>query len=391
MKTMINIIYSIPNVYAVKSHSEGLTEVLHLAFSYEPHQFNDKIGLFNTKVKKDKLFLRSSVAASSLVRWENTNEIENWAFSATFELPQLNTREVAGFYIYYTKEKVTTGNFNGGMSKFDGFVFGFEMKGGATDLVFIKNKGDEDLSQMEDVLTKRDSLKPKRFRNIKNLTMKVIATERNVKIELYNGTELLYDYFRFNQSFGAHEAGKHFGIIADYKNTSSSKAFILKEVKFYKRDEAENYNMYHSQTPKIQDYIRGAAEIKHGDADVKELIHKMELVEFLVKRNIGNLPDTVFVLAKEEFNKDLKKLKEKMNQVHETKLSKSSAGINSKINDLSIKMMQLKRAIMEFEHHLGNVKEKQLENHTYLQYIALFVGIIGVVTFVIRELYAQNK
>lgn len=346
------------NALAIKSQGEGVVEKINYSFSYAPHVFNENIGLYNTKVKKDKLFLRSSIAASSLVRWENINKVENWSFSTTFELPKLGSREVAGFYIYYTSEKLTTGPFYGGPSKFDGFVFGFEMKGGVADLIFIKNDGSEDLKEMGDILTKRDSLNPKRFRNLKEITMKVIATSMNMKIELYDGKTLLYDYFRFNQAFEANKPGKYFGIIADYKNTASSKAFVLKEAKFYERDEVNGYNMYHSKTPKIEEYIRGAAEIKHGDNDVKELIHKMELVQFLIKRNIGELPDTVFVLAKNEFNKDISKLKTKINKLNESKISKSSYGVNKKINDMSIKMMQLKRAIMEFEHHLENVKER---------------------------------
>lgn len=388
---MNNLFTYLNIINCIKSQGEGIIETLIPDFQYKPHKHFNNIELYNTLVRKDKLFLRSNITSSSLLRFENKNTTDNWAMSITIEVPQLETREVAGLYLYYTTEKTEIGPHNGGMSKFDGYVWGYEQKGQANDLLFIQNDGNEDLTDMKDILTKRDSINPKRLRGLKELTFKIIATSLNMKVELYNNGTLIYDYFRMNNSLGTHKQGKYFGIIADYRNTASSKAFILKDISFYQRTEVSPYSMYKSFTPKIDTYIRAFHEIQHGDNNVKELIHKIELVEFLTKKSLGELPNSAIVLAKNEIIRDLKHLNDKVDKLKNIKFESTNINVDKKVNDLDIKINQLKRTINELEHFINNIKESHHENHQYIQYVVLFVGIVGVVTFAIREMYSKER
>ncbi|KAL6122677.1 hypothetical protein NUSPORA_00206 [Nucleospora cyclopteri] len=374
-----------------KSDVAGISEFQNSSFSYKPNVFNDKIELYNTLITKEKLFLRSSIGEGSLIRWENKNETENWAMTFTIDRPHLSPSEFAGIYLYYTKDKIYVGDVNGADGKFDGFFWGLEAKGAATDLVFGIHDGKKDFKEVADFHTKRDSFNPRRLKDVDEITIKVISTNVNTKVELYNKNNLLYDNFKFMNAMGSNKPGKYFGIIADYKNTASSKAYAIKNVDFYSRSENEEYSAYKSYAEQLKNELINRNDIKHGDNDVKELIHKSELLQHLIKRNLGELPNTTIKIAKNVIEKDLKFLADKMNKLESIRVSKDKKLFSTKLNEFDIKINQLKRSVNDFEYFITHFSDKQATSHSKLQYIILIVGIIGVFTFVIRELYNGNK
>ena len=189
-----------------------------------------------------------------------------------FNEPNLNSSEKAGIYLHYTKKKPTIGEFKGGNGLFHGFIAGIEFTGKSVDLVYIKNNG-EDYTSLEEFVTQTDSINPIRIKSIETITMKIISTSKNLKIELHNEDKLIYDNFKiFGVSdLGFNLSGKYLGITADYKNVSSGKAFKLKEAQLYKRIEKADYNIYKSYMSEAKPIIREKEEIHHYDTDVQQL------------------------------------------------------------------------------------------------------------------------
>jgi hypothetical protein len=379
------------------SLAKGIVESITHDITYEPHIYNDHIALQNVVVKPNMLYLRSGVNESSVVRWDVENEIENFSFAFRFNKIHMETLESSGIYMYYTEEKQTIGNFKGAQGTFNGFMVGLEFNGKSVDIVFAKNNG-KDYEHIGEYVSRTDSLDPKRFRNVEELTMKVVCTQNNFKVELYDGEKILYDNFRIYRTKEKLELKKnmHISIVADYQNVASSKSFVLKEAQLYERKESGEYNMYDSHMEKYKPTYRNKEEIHHSNDDIRELIHRFEMTQAYIKKSMGELSNTKLSAIKEDLTKDLTAVNEKLDKIENIKKAiPKKADFATRLNEFEIKIMHLQRSINEFDFIIENLGEKQKTSHHLVEYAILGIGSFGLLVLGVKELInlydARNK
>lgn len=372
---------------ATKTH-EGVVEQAMDGINYTPHVYNDHIGLQNVLVKPDKLVLRSSIDESSMVRWDIPNTRDGWSFVVNFNELNLGSSESAGLYLFYTNEKPVIGDFKGANSVFHGCVAGIEFNGKGVDLVYAKNDG-LDYRSVDEYVTKVDSLNPRRFRNIEFLKLKVIATDKNFKVEIYDGDTIIYDNFRFfaKEDLENHKSSKYFGIFADYKNVSSGKAFEISSAQAFHREELGEYSVSRSYMSKTVPTVTNKNEISHPNTDVRDFIFKVNATTAHMRRLLGELPETILSHSEKELIKEMDALSEKLERLksmHRNHITKS--GVPSGLNELDLKIKKLSRSIGDIEYAIEDFSERASARYSLFEYITVFGGIGAMLVLLAREL-----
>lgn len=368
----------------------GVEESLVEEFHYTPDVYSEAIGIQNVVLKPNLLYLKSGVEHNALLRWDPENQTEDWSFSFTFNEPNLGSDEHAGIYLRYTDEKPIVGPFKGGDAVFNGVMIGLEFNGKAVSIAYAKNDG-KDYTDMQVHVVKHDQLNPARFKGVETLTMKVISTSKNFKVEIYDKEKLLYDNFRLYDTakYGFNKAGKHFGILADYPHIASGKAFVLHSAQLYHRSEDDKYAVRKSHVDRMKPAVREKHEIKHPNSDVKELIHVAELATAFIQSSIGELPDTSIALAEKELIKDLEVIKEKIEKLKKLGAKKNRKNnLNARLNDFDIKIKQIQRSINDFRFVIENNIKNRKEDPFSLRYIIFASGCLVLYILVYREILA---
>lgn len=387
--TLWSLYFAIVSSIDVSAASQiGTVETPINTLGYTPGIYNDNIGVQNVVTRQDGIYLRSTLDESAMVRWETPNPQDDWAFEFEFNEPNLDSRETASIYLFYTKEKPTIGNFKGGPGSFHGFVAGMEFSGKNIEIVHARNKG-VDYSNLEDIVTVVDSLNPQRFAGIERLRFKVINTIRNFKVEIYNGNHLLYDNFRhFMKDMTEYaESGYYISIFADYKHVSSGKAFKLMHAQLYHREETADYDTSKVNMQKIEVQIRPKNEIKHHNTDIQDLVFKTNSMIAYIKAMIGELPETSIIKAEHELVKEVDSLYEKLAKYKSTDTNKKmGVGTAQSINMLDQQVRKITKLLNYVEHLLELRDENSPSKYRQIaEYLLIFVGIVGGTTVLCRE------
>ncbi|ORD97299.1 hypothetical protein HERIO_811 [Hepatospora eriocheir] len=382
-------ILGILNSKLLASKQEGVFETPLDNIMYKPLVYNDHASVINTVIKKDKLYMRSFADESSLIRWDTKNEVDNWSFSVTFDEPNLSAVEYGGIYIYYTDETPMLGKFHGAFDTFNGYVMGLETKGVSHDLIFGHNKG-VSMINMDDYMTKRDSIDPERFRGHSELTMKVIATEKNFKIEIYGDGELIYDSFKLTlNELDVHKKGKYFGIVADYNNVSTAKAYAIKEVKLFSRNETSDYDKskINQKELKRPEY-RYLHQYEHKDEEVNELLHVLTLIQNFVKNAVGDLPNTTIQVAKNEITHQFEIISDYIDKVKQLNIfnQEPDKNLNGKVTEIESQVNSIKKMLESFELSIDKNLKNKTSTSPKTQYILLSIGIISILIYGYIEL-----
>lgn len=359
-------------------------------FHYAPNVYSETIGIQNVVLKPDNLYLKSGMERNSLLRWDPENTTEDWSFTFSFNEPNLSSDESAGIYLRYTDEKPTVGSFKGGDNIFSGLMVGLEFSGKAVNIAYTKNDG-KDYNDIHAYVIKRDELNPARFRGVETLTVKVISTSKNLKVEIYDGDRLLYDNFRlYNMDkYGFNKAGKHFGIVADYPNISSGKAFILHGAQLYHRSEDDKYALYKSHVDRLKPVARPKHEIRHPNSDIRELIRVAELAVAFVQSSVGELPNTRLEEMETELSKDLEALGERIGKLKKLAPSKNRKNsLNLRLNDFGIKAKQIQRSLGDLQFAVESSTKRRRSEPFLLKYIVFASGCLVLYTLVYREILA---
>lgn len=367
---------------------EGVIEQSLDGINYTPHIYNDHIGLQNVLVKPNKLILRSSIDESSMIRWDIPNTKDNWSFIVSFNELNLSSSESAGLYLFYTKEKPVIGDFKGANSIFHGFAAGIEFNGKGVDLVYAKNDG-LDYRNIDGYVSKMDSLNPRRFRNIEFLKLKVIATDKNFKIEIYDGDRIIYDNFRFfsKEDLENHRGGKYFGIFADYKNVSSGKAFEINSVQAFHRKELKEYSVSKTYMSKMLPSVIGKHDISHPNTDVRDFIFKVNAVAAYIRSLLGELPETTLGHSEKELIKEMDVLSEKLEKFKAMqRVQVSRGGMSIRLNELDLKIKKIFRSISDIDYAIQDLNERTSTKHNFFEYLTIFGGIGAMMVLLVREL-----
>lgn len=357
--------------------------------NFIPHIYNDHIGIQNVMVKSEKLLMRSSVDESAMVRWEIKNHSKSWSFVFEFNELNLESRESASISLFYTKEKPMIGSFKGGPSIFHGFVVGLQFHGKNVELMYARNDG-KDFSHIDDYATLTDSLSPQRFLDLETLKLKLICTDKNFKVEIYNQDKLLYDNFRhFTKDYLKHSKEEnYFSIFADYRHTSSGKAFELRNAQLYHRDETADYSVTKSNMEEIKTKIRSLEEIKHPDSDVQSLLFKLSAVTGYIKAILGDLPETAIVKAEKELIREVEMLSEKQVKVKNGLIGKKGRGeLERRVNQLDMQFKKLSKMLSDIEYAADPVKEDGFRRYYLIfEYCIIFSGMFGISVIFFREM-----
>lgn len=354
---------------------------------YHPGIYNDHIGIQNVIVKSDKLLLRSTIDDGSMVRWELPNTKDNWSFMLKFNELNLESRESAGIHVFYTHEKPTIGSFKGGPSKYNGFMVGLEFVGKSLELVYAKNNG-EDYTNMDEYVSTVDSLNPQRFANIDTLTMKVICTKNNFKVEIYDGETLVYDNFKFftKEYIDNHKKGGYISTFANYKNVSSGKAFELHEAQLYEREETPEYSPSLSRMEKIIPQIKNRNEVIHSNVDIQDLIFKVSAVTNYIKSVIGELPETAITKAEKELTKEVDMIVERFGRFKNGTSNKPSRiDLNKKVNHIDIQFKAISKKLSDVDFLIDTVSEKRFQKTWAVEYLIVLLGSISAIILIIKE------
>lgn len=377
------------DVLCIEQHT-GVVETAVSGFGYTPGISNSNIGVQSVILKPDQLYLRHGLEESSLLRWESKNTTDNWSFIVHINDLNLNSNEFAGIYLRYTNEPAITGNYKGGESIFHGLMIGLEFRGKLVSIVSAESSGEDYEHEGEDVV-KRDNLNPIRFRDLDEIIMKVICTEKNIKMELYDGGRLVYDKFRlYNvKKDELYKAGRYFGIVAYYPRVASSKAFVLKSAQLYERIESDAYDVYKMHALSIVPMARIKQEIKHHNSDVQELIYRMEHAFTYIRGVLGELPNTLIVASERDLEHDMNALEERIEKVHRLVKSRGKkAGFSARLNDFEVRTRQIQRSIGELEFAINKNMKAQRLIPSILSYAIVASGCLVLYVLGCREMAA---
>lgn len=393
---MILVLFSLLRCTLAIDGLEGVKESKVDDIFYKSEVYNDHIDLINVVVKPDKLVMRSSIDEGAMMRWDVPNKADDWAFEVDFNEPNLNATEFARLYIFYTKEKPLLGGFKGGNTKFNGFAAGVEFQGKRVELGYALNKG-EDFFNMDDFVTRMDSLNPRRFQELKSLKLKVICTSKNFKMEVYSGETVIYDNFRFFSAddLENRKKGHYIGIFADYKNVSSGKAFEITRAQLYRREETSNYKLTKSYMDPIIGIIRDKEQILHPNEDIKTFIFKVHKLAESAKIILGELPESSIKNSEIEILKEIESLNDQIKRLKEIGRMKStrssSEGIHS--NDIDNKVKRLYKNITDFEFSIESIAESNSRKYNMLEILSMVLGVFAMSFMIYRETieYMQSR
>jgi len=343
---------------------------------YRHGEYSDDIGIQNVIVKPNALYMRYSVKDSSALHWNIKNQEKEWAFALTFNEPNLLSTEKCGIYLRYTSEPPIVGHFRGGESKFHGMVVGLEFEGAAVKIVYFTNDGIEyNLPTHPDLYVRSDIVNPLRFKNVETITMKVISSNSYLKVELYDGDRILYDNFRVHHPERADlfDAGKYFGIIADYERVSSGKAFVLKDAQLYKRQESSSYDPFKIHAKPVDESVRDMHEIEHPDDDIRSLISEISLHTAYFKNVFGDLPNTTIRQIEDEVLKDLESLGMQVGRLKELNAINKKIRLTGRVNEMNLKISGIKNLMAQIENTVV-VPEAHLSLNSWILYGAIFLA-----------------
>lgn len=241
-------------------------------------------------IKKDNAWQLKNGASGSVVNFVTKNtDVDEWSVELDIQEPELKYPAFAGIYLWYTDAPVTHGSYKGAQGKFSGIVAGLEFLGKTVDIVISVNHGDEDYSALRPEETElKDSPDPFIFRNHKRLTLKVISTSKNFKVEVYGEKkELLYDRVRYTamSEIGTRLSGKYFSISTEYHHAPSDKSITLTGARFSRREESGEYDpsKYHAHIPDFhprpaKDVTLAPEEIQHSISSIEHLVKYLRVV-----------------------------------------------------------------------------------------------------------------
>lgn len=366
---------------------ENVSEISVADFNYTPGKYNDHIGIQNVVLTPDNLHMRSGVHTEALLRWDLPNTTENWSFEIIFNNLSLANEESAELYLRYMAEKPLLGSYEGGQEIFNGMMIGLRFSGKSVTIVYGKNDG-QDFSVVGDFHTIKDHVNPRRFKDVKEYRLKIISTNLNIKAEIYDNDTLIYDHFKLFdvEKHGLYKPGKYFGIIAHYGNTPSSKSFVLRGAQLFKRIEKASYNKYTNHTKPLDTKVRAIADINHHDSGVKELIYQLELMTSYIKTVVGDLPDTRLAVLERDLRREIESVTGKIEKLKGSLTgSRETRNDMARINELDIKILNLRRSASDIEHLLSSIIEAKRNETSFLKYGVFATGCLLLYILACRE------
>lgn len=308
----------------------------------------DNSGNLKAKIQKriikqsDGIILRAGADGGSVITFTESYLHENFSFEFNFNLPVLEYPEKASIFFWFTETPVT--DFDGKLASYHGIL---------SEVTFIGKTVKLGLSAILDKVNDKnyqtfvavDSVSPNLTENLKNVKVKVIITDKNLKIELYNDDILVYDKFKTTDEhfIAASKLGKYFSITTLYDAVPLSKHFILKNVKLLKRTESKDYDPEHSNMEINTMTTRDYNEIQHKDIDVKHLITEIDHLLVQLQQDIGRPSEYQIAPTLYEVLHNFHILKNKMTEFEEDIEKQAQNNLN--VEELTNRLVYLQRRV----------------------------------------------
>ncbi|KAM0675002.1 hypothetical protein GVAV_001341 [Gurleya vavrai] len=352
-------------------------------------------------IRDDHIELRSSANGGSIITFEDANPVDDWAIEFDINLLNLSFPQRAGFYVWYTDHEMLDGSFNGSDGRFNGIMMGLEIVGKSVFLVMSNNDKEYDYSLVDDhnITTAVDSINPARFRNIKNIKMKIISTSKNFRVELYDESgKLLYDNFRYVNldGLGDLKNGKNFSITTTYEKTPLSKHFNLKGVRLYERKEEVEYDPYKVYSKLPDENVRWSHHIDHPNKEVRHLIANIDNFIRYIKGMIGQPAGLTIFKGLFDTHYEMQLYEKKIEEIQEEIKKKENIPVEriesviKKFEGIKESCDYIDKSIEEIEYFLRLFEEKHDKRINYVVLIIL-MGVVGFVVFLIVQFLIGTK
>lgn len=392
----LKCVFSSVATEAPSNHTKGVIEHANEEIAYHPGGSNEKVGVKGTQVESDGLSLRRHTDEGGLVVFLAPNPYEGWSFSYTFTRADLRFPHVGGVYLWYTSDIQDQGSYRGGHDMFEGIMAGIEFRGSQPEIVMAMNDGKANFMGSEDMTLYRDTINPERLKGVRDITVKVISTNKNFKVELYDGDKLLYDSFRYHSkgSLAGVGSGKYFNITSFYDKAPSDSVYKLKSAQLFERTETDEYEVHSIHAPAVAMAPRSPDGVMHEDEEIRHLISRMEYLNEYLHLVVGDAHnssfDKVAHVLSEQLKSHMKRIEEVIatprNGAPETKLM----ALNEKMNGIDIKLQKIQKAFADLDHVVNSLKNDHSRSSNFLVYIILGIGVAGFGFAAMKE-YAALK
>ncbi|EJW05000.1 hypothetical protein EDEG_00917 [Edhazardia aedis USNM 41457] len=322
----------------------------------------------------DEYVLRSfEKPGSSMITFSDTNPYDEWSFVAKFRRPETVFPEKASFHIWYTDKNLEDGSFYGSAGAFIGLMAGMEFQGDYTTLLLSINTNNEDFEKDPYVNVLKDEIPKILMKDIEEITMKVIFTSQNFKIELLHDDEVFYDHLRFYDiSKLKHlEKNMHFSVSAQYQGLAVDKNISLESVKLYERKESAEYDRF-ARSAKV--------EIDKEDNEIHRAISALEYFMNYIHIVFGSRAQGTTILqgidnALHELSRGFYKLTSVRNRLTTAKKNVSLGDLPAKLAILDVKVANLSRSVGELEYILHDFEKSHLNGMNKVWYIIIGVSV----------------
>lgn len=348
-----------------------ITENIVLEYSVPISQVPTKY-IKHVQEKEDRYLMRGSSGEGSFITFTDKNPNDNWSAIMTFNPIKLKFKEHANILLWYTDQQIESGDFYNTNGTFVGIMAGIEFDSASAQIILAINDGLNYSDYQELVL--RETL-PLKYHD-GEMSLKLIYTDKNLKIEIYKEKELIHDALRFYKTdvLGDLGKGKHFSISTHYDNVEVNKHLILSGFKVFSRTENLTYR------PRLKADVR--YEINH---EVENAISHMEHFMGYFKYLMGEPGGFTVASAIRRLVEDIKLEKNRINSFKNTLKEQKKVNIGDlgkKIAEIDMQMLVAIRTINELKYFLLDLEKDHDKNSKYIIF-ALFLSLSILICYLV--------
>lgn len=338
--------------------------------------------LANVKKTDDAIILRSSSGEGSLINIKNESISDNWSTVFTVKNLILKDVETAGIYFWYVDKPLEKGAYKGGAPIFKGFLTGIEFAKERVDIVFAFNYG-ANFENKELQTTNFDRINPSLIDHLDEFKIKIIHTEKNFKIEIYDLMgNLLSDSFRIHEPLIMNRdiKEKKFAITTKYEHCPNDVFLEMKDLKINSRKELPEYDMRDLHT-EFNQYPRSKSEDELR-VSIAELDHFLSYVTIALGTKDHNNINEMALSIKKKLRLLKISLDSTLGLVNEHLSDESSsrqATLLAKFSDLENIASTLTEKTVQIGKKLKKLTE---ESGRYTTSMAVWFLLMGMVFFV---------
>lgn len=278
-------------------------------------------------------FWNSSGSPSQLT-FDKTNPENEWSFEFEINVPHLRYPQTSSIHAWYTDKLV-----DGVIPKddFHGFVAGLEFVGRSVEVfVAVRENSNEKVV--------RDYFEFGLIEDLEKIRIKVIHTSKNMKVEIYNDKDIIYDHLRLldQKYFGVHTAGGHLTLIAHYVQVDKSDAFKVSLMSLNKRQETDKYDPHRVEVLFVEGHDADKQELRSVVADFE---HFMKYIEMVFGDPQGSTMTRSVVGAKTDMSK-LGKVLAQLDTLIRSRQNLNTQELHNTLERLEVEIRNLQKEMM---------------------------------------------